>query len=69
LQDIKTIDYAPATNDKRQPSSLTIDIITTDREYSFLAISLDEKKEFLTTLRKVCIKDTDIFLSFKFYLD
>ncbi len=56
LRDVKTIDYAPITTDKRQQSSLGIDITTTDREYSFLSITLEEKKEFITNLRKVCVK-------------
>ncbi|CAF0977524.1 unnamed protein product [Rotaria sordida] len=53
LSDIKTIDYAPVINDKRQQSSLCIDIITTDREFSFLALTSEEKKEFFTNLRKI----------------
>jgi len=56
LRDVKTIDYAPITTDKRQQSSLGIDITTTDREYSFLSITLEEKKEFITNLRKVCVE-------------
>ncbi|CAF4360437.1 unnamed protein product [Rotaria socialis] len=53
LCDVKTIDYAPVINDKRQPSTLGIDIVTADREYSFLALSFDEKKEFVSNLRKI----------------
>ncbi|CAF4094180.1 unnamed protein product, partial [Rotaria magnacalcarata] len=53
LCDVKTIDYAPVANDKRQPSTLGIDIVTADREYSFLALSFDEKKEFVSNLRKI----------------
>ncbi len=56
LRDVKTIDCAPVTNDKRQQSSLSIDITTADREHSFLAITSEEKKEFITNLRKVCSK-------------
>jgi phosphorylcholine metabolism protein LicD len=65
LRDVKTINCAPVTNDKRQQSSLGIDITTVDREYSFLVITAEEKKEFLSSLRKVCNKKT--LFSFKFY--
>ncbi|CAF4595135.1 unnamed protein product [Rotaria sp. Silwood1] len=53
LSDIKTIDYAPVINDKRQQSSLGIDITTADREFTFLASTSEEKKEFITNLRKI----------------
>ncbi len=56
LRDVKTINCAPIANDKRQQSSLGIDITTIDREYSFLVITAEEKKEFLSSLRKVCNK-------------
>lgn len=54
LRDVKTIDYAPVTHDKRQQSSLGIELTTAEREHSFLSITLEEKKEFITNLRKVC---------------
>ncbi|CAF0927129.1 unnamed protein product [Adineta steineri] len=53
LRDVKTIDCAPVPNDKRQSSSLGIDITTTEREYSYQALKLEEKQEFLTNLRKI----------------
>ncbi|CAF4250828.1 unnamed protein product [Rotaria sp. Silwood2] len=53
LSEIKTIDYAPVINDKRQQSSLSIDITTADRDYSFIALTSEEKKEFITNLRKI----------------
>jgi len=67
LRDVKTINYAPVTNDKRQQSSLGIDITTIDREYSFLAIKSEEKKEFITSLKKVCNKEFFFFLNSIFY--
>jgi hypothetical protein len=54
LRDVKTIDCAPVANDKRQQSSLGIAITTADREHSFLAITAEEKKKFITNLRQVC---------------
>jgi hypothetical protein len=53
LRDVKTIDYAPVTHDKRQSSSLALDFQTADREYAFLVLTIEEKKEFLSNLRKV----------------
>ena len=53
LSDVKTIDYSPTTADKRHPSSLVFDLRTADREYSFLTLTSEEKKEFFTNLTKV----------------
>ena len=56
LRDVKTVDYAPAANAKRQQSPLAIDITTTtDGDHSFIALTPEEKKEFLTNLRKVSL--------------
>lgn len=54
LRDVKTIDYASKSNDQQQTSTLTIDFTTNDREYSFLATTFEEKKEFFIKIRKVC---------------
>ena len=54
LRDVKTINCVPLTNDKRQQVPLGIDLTTADREQSFLVKTLEEKKEFITNLRKVC---------------
>jgi hypothetical protein len=67
LRDVKTINCAPIANDKRQQSSLGIDITTIDREYSFLVITAEEKKEFLSSLRKVCNKNFCFLFKFYFY--
>ncbi len=54
LRDVKTINCAPVANDKRQQSSLGIDITTADREHSYLVMTAEEKKEFVSSLKKVC---------------
>jgi hypothetical protein len=54
LRDIKTIDFAPTTNDNRQQSALRIEFTTAERDHSFIALTFEEKKAFLINLRKVC---------------
>ncbi len=61
LRDIKTINCAPSANDNRRQSSLGIELTTGDRDHSFLAITFEEKKAFITNLRKVCRKKNSIF--------
>jgi hypothetical protein len=63
LRDIKTINCVPSTNDNRRQSSLGIELTTADRDHSFLAITFEEKKAFITNLRKVCRKKNSIFFS------
>ena len=65
LRDVKTIDFAPSTNDNRQQSALRIELTTADRDHSFVALTFDEKKAFLITLRKVCNrKQSTVFIHF-----
>lgn len=68
LRDVKTINCAPVSSDKRQQSPLGIDIATADREHSFLVLTPEEKNEFITNLKKVCIntkEKTGELFSFK----
>ena len=60
MSDIKTIDYAPVTNGKHQLSPLGFVITTSERDYLYLALTSEEKKEFITNLRKVCTKKKNI---------
>lgn len=53
LRDVKTIDFTPLNNDKRPQSSNMFDLRTTDREYSLMVSTIEEKKEFLNNLKKV----------------
>lgn len=54
LRDVKTINCAPVSNDKRQQLPLGIEIGTNDRDHLFLVITAAEKIEFITNLKKVC---------------
>ena len=56
LRDVKTVNFAPTMNDKRQQSSLAIELTTADREHTFVAVTFEEKQEFVINLRKVCCK-------------
>jgi hypothetical protein len=67
LRDVKTINCAPVANDKRQQSSLGIDITTADREHSYLVMTAEEKKEFVSSLKKVCNQEFYFLLNSFFY--
>ena len=53
LRDVKTVEFAPPNTDKRAQSASIFEIRTSDREYSLLALTAEEKKEFLSNLKKV----------------
>jgi len=55
LRDVKTIDFTPLNNDKRPQSSNIFDLRTSDREYSLMVSTVEEKTEFLNNLRKISV--------------
>ena len=67
LRDVKTVNFAPTITDKRQQSSLAIELTTADREHTFIALTAEEKKEFTINLRKVCDQITIVHLFFHIY--
>lgn len=62
---MKTVNFAPTITDKRQQASLAIELTTADREHVYIAVTAEEKKEFIVNLRKVCTQTTIVQLLFQ----
>lgn len=60
MSDVKLIDYDPAPNDKRPQGSHAIELKAAERDYTFIVVTPDEKKEFVTNLKKVCLIENKI---------